>query len=511
MGLWLAYRVQWNPWPAFGVVAVMSVLFYLPGSAREMLNRLTLAKPMTAEDWSRQEFGVADPVLERKQWEARIFKEEEKRLPINSWGIDYVTGRMNARARFNEPWKRLNDVRPYFVPDNGSDKRPDFNREFNPMDLPFWLRLALLPDLCGLNVGERRWQLESLSLDDGDPYGPAFHVVYSPLTSAPELVRWERAYPQVKALFGGMVEFSYSDRSGSVRVQRSDGTRQGQFIHWVPEDAYGLPRQEQAEGEVEPLAYEPLPFVQEQFPRGHLQDGWLYFGEQFLDKEAGGHWLKIEDMTHFLVMGVSGFGKSVFLNQILQGVRYNLHRYERVVLVDLKGGVELAEYLDYGETFTLCSEVSELMPVLEQVVTVMNERLAQMRANRQKKWTGKRFLLVIDEYAQIQLSEETTKEEKQRKQAMLQLLNRISTLGRAAGITIWAQLQKGTSDVMDSSFRGNLASQVCFKVPNKLTAAGMFGDTAELLVDPVKMPRGRFILYDADKGETHYLQARVQV
>jgi hypothetical protein len=82
-------------------------------------------------------------------------------------------------------------------------------------------------------------------------------------------------------------------------------------------------------------------------------------------------------------------------------------------------------------------------------------------------------------------------------------------LGRAAGVLIWAQLQKGTSDVMDSSFRANLASQVCFKVGNKLTAAGMFGSTDELAVDPVKLPKGRFILFDASKGETYYLQSRV--
>lgn len=505
MGLWLAYRVDWNPLPALGVVGVMALLFNLPGTAREMIDRLWTAKPMTPEAWAMQRFGVEDPVA---GWEVRKRNEVQASIARLRPVYDQHANTVAWAIRDGQDWRGLNEVRPFFVPVDGSDKRPDFNPSFNPMDLPVWLRAVLLPDLCGLNHGLHRWELQMVYPGKPDPYGAGFEVVYAPRGEAPELVRWERAYPQVRALLGQPVAFGYSGHNGRVTVSVSDGASEGKFRNWMPEDLYGAGPEEDTGGEA--LPYEPLPFVQEQFPQGHLQDGWLYFGEQFLDKAAGGHWLKIDDMTHFLVMGTSGFGKSVFLNQILQGVRHNLHRYEQVILVDLKGGVELAEYLDYGEQFKLCSDVSELMPVLESIVAVMNERLAEMRAMRVKNWPGKRFLFVIDEYAQIQLSPENSKEERAAKQAMLQLLNRISTLGRAAGITIWAQLQKGTSDVMDSSFRANLASQVCFKVPNKLTAAGMFGSTDELLVDPVKLPKGRFVLYDAGKGETYYLQARVQ-
>jgi hypothetical protein len=62
---------------------------------------------------------------------------------------------------------------------------------------------------------------------------------------------------------------------------------------------------------------------------------------------------------------------------------------------------------------------------------------------------------------------------------------------------------------MDSSFRNNLQGQVCFRVPNRLAAASMFGSTEDLKLDPTELRRGQFIFYDPIAGETRYLQAHV--
>ena len=406
--------------------------------------------------------------------------------------------------------EKFEAIRLRYVPWDGSERHPNFFHNFNPMTLPLWLRFALMPDLCGLNVGGvRRWRLRYIQ---DTPGLPSF-AEYEPLSVAPELARWPKIAPQIQALFGLYVQFN-QDTHGNVDVYFSQtaGERDGQFLTWVPDSALALDG-EGATETADMLPYEPLPFVPTPFLQdgsgGHLMDGWVYFGDQFLDRQAGGHWLKIEDLTHFLVMGTSGFGKSVFLNQMLQGVRHNLSRFDQVLLVDLKGGVELWPYQALGAEFRVVYRFEDLAQWITALVTTIEDRLDLMRERGERNWSGKKTLLVIDEYAQIQLSPEASKEQRQAKQELLANLNKISMLGRAAGVLIWAQLQKGTSDVMDSSFRANLASQVCFKVPNKLTAAGMFGATDELMVDPVKLPKGRFILFDASKGETYYLQARV--
>lgn len=417
--------------------------------------------------------------------------------------------------------RKVAGLRPFFVPIDGSDKLDTFNH-VPPVSLPVWMRLVLLPDFIGLNEGGRQlWAFSPpvLGMTHSEDRVPRYFVgpgeVYSfkPYGHAPDIAAWERAYPRIKYLFNGAkFTFQYNARFGEVDMMTwAEGSPEGRFVGAFPQRA-GVDAATQivpAEDLPEALPYAPLPFKDDPHPNGHVADGYLYLGDQFLDRAKGGHWMKISDMNHTLVMGTSGFGKSVFLNQLLQGIAYNRHTFDQVVLVDLKGGVELWPYQARGDQFRVVYRFDDLGPLVAELVGTIEQRLESMRLNGQRMWPGGKTLFVVDEYAQIQLSPEATKEERQKKQELLANLNKVSMLGRAAGVLIWAQLQKGTTDVMDSSFRANLSTQICFKVPNKLTAAGMFGSTDELLVDPVKLPKGRFILYDASNGETHYLQARV--
>lgn len=477
--------LDWNPWPVVGAIMASGLVLNFGPGAWDKVKQACDMSPKTPEQWARQTFGCDDPIL------------AVKALKLDEIYVD----------------TKLRGLRRYFVPVDGSDKDGTMNR-VNPVLLPYWMRYSLLPDFVGLNVGGKVcwdfWPSPWFNAHKGwaEPggytrAGAAF--TYYPRGEAPDVRAWTRAYPLIKALLNVEVCFEYAADRGTVSIKIAEGgDPPGGFVNAIPE-----PPPPPVPLGPEPLPYEPLPMKLVPNPAGHLHDGWLYFGEHFLDRKAGGHWLKIADLTHVLVMGTSGFGKSVFLNQMLEGVHHNTAAFDRVYLVDLKGGVELWPYQARGERYRVVHTLEHLPDLVAELVELVQARLSDMRERGLRMWDGPKTLFVVDEYADIQQASEATKEDREVKQRMLKGLNRLSMLGRAAGLLIWAQLQKGTSDVMDSSFRANLATQVCFKVPNKLTAAGMFGTTDELLVDPVKLPKGRFVLYDASKGETYYLQARV--
>lgn len=507
----VALRANWNPLPALGAMMAAAAVYIWGPKAYDKAKNGFFHPQLTAERYIQEYFNISpggDPL-----WHYPNCPDSRERYCAKEDTDD-------TRAYLN---RHLAGLRPFFVPLDGSDKLPTFNH-VHPTSLPIWLRLALLPDLIGLNEGGRQlWRLSPplINVPCNNLRSPAVPLyfttaneVYSfqPLGHAPDIAAWERAYPRIKYLFNGKrFTFSYNARYGEVdMVTWAEGAPEGKFLGAFPQragvDAQGVPAEEMP---AEALPYAPLPFNDNPHPHGHLADGYLYFGEQFLDRAKGGHWMKIADLNNTLVMGTAGFGKSVFLNQVLEGVFYNRHRFDNVYLVDLKGGVELWPYRNRGDHVRVIKNLSELGPVVSELVEIVERRLDEMREGGHRMWPGPKTLFVVDEYAQIQLAPETTKEERQQKQEMMAKLNKLSMLCRAAGVILWAQLQKGTTDVMDSSFRANLANQVCFKVPNKLTAAGMFGSTDELLVDPVKLPKGRFVFYDASNGETHYLQARV--
>ena len=252
-----------------------------------------------------------------------------------------------------------------------------------------------------------------------------------------------------------------------------------------------------------------LPFIEEPADKGgHLWNGYIFLGTNIRDGKP--YWKKIDQFQHHLIVGISGYGKSVFLNQVLQGIRFNSECYERVYLVDLKGGVELVEYEDYGEQFKVKFRYEELPGLVQELVDLMNERLDWMRENRVKKWGGKRILFMVDEYAQIALQSFEGKEEKAAHARLLANLNKLSMLGRSVGVLLWIQLQKATTDMMDSSFRNNLQAQVCFRVSSRLAAASLFGEAKDLEIDPTRLRRGQCIYYDDASGETVYLQAHMR-
>jgi DNA segregation ATPase FtsK/SpoIIIE-like protein len=200
----------------------------------------------------------------------------------------------------------------------------------------------------------------------------------------------------------------------------------------------------------------------------------------------------------------------VFLHQLVaQLLQCHPDEVEELILIDLKGGVEFRQYAEVDERAVVVWKFDDVVSQVQNLVELMELRFSLMVPRGLRAWPGQRVFFVVDEFAQIQLYPVEGKEGREVHQRLLANLNRLSMLGRAAGIVICAAIQKATTDVMDSSFRTNLQGQVCFRVPNRLAAASMFGSVDELMLDPIALPRGQFIFYDPTIGETRYLQAHV--
>ncbi len=234
----------------------------------------------------------------------------------------------------------------------------------------------------------------------------------------------------------------------------------------------------------------------------HLRKGSLCVGYEFETSKP--HWIDLERMTHMLVVGISGMGKSVFLNQLLQGILFNIDSVDRCFLVDLKGGVELYPYQERSSKISVVYRYEQLSAVVSELVELIYSRLESMRVNGVRSWAGGYVFFIVDEYAQVQLFRSQIKAEKDEHSKLLANLNIVSMLGRAAGVRIVAQLQKATTDVMDSSFRTNLQSQVCFRVRDNLTASAVFGSSEDLPATPMRLQQGEFVMYDDTTGETFH-------
>ena len=241
-----------------------------------------------------------------------------------------------------------------------------------------------------------------------------------------------------------------------------------------------------------------------------LKKGEIFYG--FNVRTGERYYNNLEKIPHHMVVGQSGSGKSVFLNQIIASVLYNIDAFEKVYLVDLKGGVELAKYAPLHDALQLVDDYDDMPGLVAELYQTLRNRLKEMRDTGETLYKGKHILFIVDEYAQINQFEPITKEEKENHKQLLSYLNRISQLGRATRITIWAQLQKATVDNISASFRNNLQTKICFKVHSNSDAATVFGNTDDLpgvasIGGFKNLAKGRFILSDDVNGERIYMQA----
>src|SRR5579871_3953498 len=106
-------------------------------------------------------------------------------------------------------------------------------------------------------------------------------------------------------------------------------------------------------------------------------------------------------LTHALVGGTSGAGKSVLLHAFAS----QLARHPDVAtlyLVDFKFGVEFAAYEGHGPHVRVLWQLEELAAVATELLERMKKRFDWLREHGLREWPGKRIFLIIDEISELQ-------------------------------------------------------------------------------------------------------------
>lgn len=235
-----------------------------------------------------------------------------------------------------------------------------------------------------------------------------------------------------------------------------------------------------------------------QLPDDALRDGDIYFG---VDLNTGDpvH-VPINKLSHTLVTGPSGKGKSVFLHQVMASVMHNIDRFEAVHLVDLKFGLELQRYADVSDKFHLTRYGTDLPGVLNGLLEELQRRGDDMAARKITEWDGGLIFVVIDEFAEVGLSADDAKA----KAAMLNKVKRLLNLSRAVGFRFWVQSQAFTVDSIPGDIRKNLNSIISFQLESNQVASQLFGGIETFPADIRTLREGQVIYRD---GRTSQMRA----
>ncbi|MEA3451641.1 MAG: FtsK/SpoIIIE domain-containing protein [Bacteroidota bacterium] len=237
-----------------------------------------------------------------------------------------------------------------------------------------------------------------------------------------------------------------------------------------------------------------------------LKDGYVYFGKNNKNEDI---YINTNELTHYLVAGASGSGKSVLQNLLIASFLYNIKNIKNLYLVDLKGGaVEFGRYNNFANNVNVISSIKQLLMLTRELLKEMNNIFEDMSKNNITKLKKDAIIVTIDEYGTIE-----TQSHELEKEDATELKNNLKTLlakSRAANIKFFIATQKATSDSIDTTLRENLQSKILMKTKSKDAQKATINSLEildELDINPAKFAKGQYLFLDDTTGDDQYIQA----
>lgn len=206
-------------------------------------------------------------------------------------------------------------------------------------------------------------------------------------------------------------------------------------------------------------------------------------------------WINFRDFPHWLIAGWTGGGKSNLVNVIICTL---ISRHEpkdlRLVLIDLKGGLEFSHYEGLPHLAgPIIQSTGQVANTVAQLESEMGRRFDLMRGyrakhievyNRRVSEDKKlpRVILFFDEFATLASQGDLTK---RIMASVMQLVNK----GRAVGIHIVISTQDPRTDIIPGVIKTNLNVRISGRMPTPSASVTVLGrgDAANLASIPGRM------------------------
>ena len=175
----------------------------------------------------------------------------------------------------------------------------------------------------------------------------------------------------------------------------------------------------------------------------------------------------LENATHLLIAGTTGSGKSVILNGLLHTALALYGPGEMsFILIDPKI-VELSAYKRLPHTLRYETEPEEVLALLRQIYGFMMDRYEEMDKTGEKKYSGTRIVIVIDELADLLMSSCG----RDIKAELVKILQK----GRAAAITVIMATQSPSRKILSAELVLNIPNRIALYCDNAIESKQIIG------------------------------------
>ena len=170
------------------------------------------------------------------------------------------------------------------------------------------------------------------------------------------------------------------------------------------------------------------------------------------------------EQPHLLIAGTTGSGKSVLINGLMCEALKRPATEVQFILLDPKK-VELTDYIDLPHTVKYASEPSDMMAALEYALNITELRFNVMQQQHVKKSRAADLYVVIDEFADLVLTNRKAQP----------VLQRLAQIGRAARVHTIAATQCPLASVITTPIKVNYDARVGLRTRSAQDSRNILG------------------------------------
>ena len=242
-----------------------------------------------------------------------------------------------------------------------------------------------------------------------------------------------------------------------------------------------------------------------EFNKDDYKEGKLYLGDGENNKKI---YLNLSDLQHTIIVGQSGSGKSVFLQNLLVSIFKNINFYEKIYLVDFKM-VEMARYEDKHHKIEVVDDIEVCINIIKEIHNLMRNRLKQMKLSGEQNYSGNRILVFFDEFRTLKNNRLDSKEQKLLTKILIDIIQK----SRRRGIYLIFRGQKRDTNNIDSGIVSNIMNKILLKTSNNDNITKVAGNSEELEANGLNLNeiknfnRGRLFYKDELNGDKYLIQS----
>ena len=196
-----------------------------------------------------------------------------------------------------------------------------------------------------------------------------------------------------------------------------------------------------------------------------MNNAWLQKGQILLgidvDTQRPVH-LPLDNMTHTLIAGTPGMGKSVFLHLLLKSCLHSIDQFEHIYAI-CGQGIAFEKYRDLHPKLTVNNEPEHFYELAERLQHTMRERTARLIAEKRDKM-GEYILVLVDEYGSFNNPEGTDKAAKEAHATFLKFITNVGKRGRKNGLRLMFVVQEPVDRDLATGVRSSLSSILSFRL-----------------------------------------------